>query len=140
MKSYRLPCFVCPVPDKWGVAFVLIPFSSFSCQKEKNIPWGVTGSFAVQVKREERRCQNRAFFFRKQAFDVRKPVFGSGSAGVFRKEVSICSERRKQVEKMLTSFGISLYVFPHYIYCNCSEEEKEGFLSGCSPEMNMLKR
>ncbi|EXY14141.1 hypothetical protein M104_1451 [Bacteroides fragilis str. 1007-1-F  len=25
------------------------------------------------------------FFLRKQAFDVRKPVFGSGSAGVFRK-------------------------------------------------------
>ena len=42
------------------------------------------------------------------------------------KEVSICSERRKQVEKMhyFFFFGISLYVFPHYIYCNCSEEEK----------------
>jgi G:T-mismatch repair DNA endonuclease (very short patch repair protein) len=28
------------------------------------------------------------------------------------------------LRKCLLLFGISLYVFPHYIYCNCSEEEK----------------
>lgn len=57
------------------------------------------------------------------------------------KEVSIYSERRKQVEKMLTSFLEYLYMFSLITYIVIvPKRKKEGFLSGCPPEMNMLKK
>ena len=105
MKSYRLPCFVCPVPDKWGVAFVLIPFSSFSCQKEKNIPWGVTGSFAVQVKREERKCRKQGLFSSESRLLMSESRCLGREVPVFsEKEVSISPERSKRFRKTPPSF------------------------------------
>ncbi|MCX8463569.1 hypothetical protein [Bacteroides hominis] len=52
-----------------------------------------------------------------RCFHPKEPVFPE-------KEVSIWSERRKQLEKMLTSFWNISICFSHYIYCSRLRDEK----------------